>query len=130
MRFREWAAMSQPFTKHDAGKLRLDLISPEFLEGLGAILTLGAVKYSPKNWQNCTEPFERYYSALQRHLLAFARGERTDAESGRSHLYHAAACLMFLEHFERTGALDVGRSPKEGDMVRPFEWNVPVTVPK
>jgi hypothetical protein len=94
------------FVKHDEGKLMVHLIPPEFLEGLAAILTLGAVKYSPRNWVNCPEPFERYYSALQRHLLAFAKGERTDAESGKSHLYHAAACLVFLEHFERVGALD------------------------
>jgi hypothetical protein len=93
------------FVKDDAGKLRMDLIAPQFLEGLADILTLGAAKYSPRNWEACPNPFERYYSALQRHLLAFAKGERQDAESGRSHLYHAAACLMFLEKFERDGAL-------------------------
>lgn len=121
------------FRKNDAGKARYDLISPEFLEGLAAILTLGAAKYSPDNWRNCPEPFERYYAALQRHLVAFAKGERTDAESGRSHLYHAACCLMFLEHFERTGALDV--EPDEPDLsvedVRDMaidSWRVPVCV--
>lgn len=98
--------MNGHFIKNDAGKLRLDLLDPHFLEGMAAILTLGAAKYSPENWKNCTEPFQRYYAALQRHLLAFAKGERTDAESGKSHLYHAACCLMFLAHFERTGAMD------------------------
>ena len=94
------------FTKHDAGKLRLDLIEPEFLEGLAAILTLGAAKYSAANWKQCPNPYERYYSALQRHLLAFAKDERTDKESGRSHLYHAACCLMFLAHFEAKRVFD------------------------
>lgn len=116
--------MSEPFTKHDSGKLRLDLVDPLFIEGLAAILTLGATKYSPTNWQNCPKPFERYYSALQRHLLAFAKGERTDPESGLSHLYHAAACLQFLAWFERDNepelsTEDVADLPKD-------VWSVPL----
>lgn len=96
------ANMSSKFTKYDAGKLRMDLIDPQFTEGLAAVLTHGAAKYSADNWKACTEPFQRYYAALQRHLHLYARGEQRDAESGLSHLYHAACCLMFLAHFERT----------------------------
>jgi hypothetical protein len=95
------------FVKHDAGKPQHWLLDPQFVEGMVAILTLGAVKYAPNplNWQACPEPYERYYSALQRHLTAFAKGERADKESGLSHLYHAACCLQFLAYFEREGRL-------------------------
>ena len=93
--------MSAPFTKHDDGKLLMYLVDPQFIEGVAKVLTLGATKYSPDNWKRCTEPFQRYYSALQRHLVAYAKGDSADLESGLSHLYHAACCLMFLAHFER-----------------------------
>lgn len=119
------------FQKHDAGKLRLDLISPEFLEGLGAILTLGAAKYAAENWKQCPEPFERYYSALQRHLVAFAKGQRVDKESGLSHLYHAAACIQFLEYFERIGAIGKQAAPDPELSAEDVAdvWRVPLTGP-
>lgn len=98
--------MSETFVKHDAEKSQHYLIQPEFLEGLAQVLTLGAKKYAPRNWQNCITPFARYYSALQRHLNAFAAGFPFDEESGKSHLYHAACCLMFLAWFEEQGELE------------------------
>ncbi len=115
------------FRKNDSDKLMLHLVDPYFLEGLAAALTLGAVKYSPKNWQACPEPFERYYSALQRHLIAYAKGERTDAESGLSHLYHAAACLQFLAHFERVEAGSEPQLTDEDVADLPADvWRVPL----
>lgn len=94
------------FQKHDQDKTRFDLVCPDFVEGLAKVLTHGARKYSDNNWVNCPQPFQRYYSALQRHLTAFAKGEPADEETGLSHLYHAACCLMFLASFERNGMLD------------------------
>lgn len=117
------------FIKHDAGKLRMDLVDPVFLEGLARVLTLGAVKYSPRNWQACPEPFERYYAALQRHLNAFAQGQRADEESGLSHLYHAACCLQFLAYFEREGALAGRKEPEVTAEDVADTWRVPLSVP-
>jgi hypothetical protein len=93
------------FRKDDQGKLRMDLLSPDFLEGVAKILTLGAAKYGARNYINCKEPYERYYAALQRHLTAYARGELVDQESGESHLLHAACCLQFLYEYEVQGKL-------------------------
>lgn len=89
-----------PGIKHDEGKNRLDLIEPEFIEGIGEVLTFGAEKYEPNSWQNVEDGINRYYGAAMRHLLAWRRGEKIDPESGKNHLYHVACNMMFLAHFE------------------------------
>lgn len=91
--------LSKGGVKNDIGKPRYDLIAPEFLHGLAEILTFGANKYSERNWEagmNWGRPF----GALMRHMWAWWRGEKLDAETGKSHLYHAACCLMFLSAYE------------------------------
>lgn len=87
--------------KFDQGKSRVDLICPEFIEGIGQILGYGASKYEDNSWQKVPQANDRYYAAAMRHLLAYRRGEDIDAETCKSHLLHAACCLMFLEYFER-----------------------------
>ena len=87
--------------KDDQEKNRLDLIEPEFIEGIGKVLTFGADKYEPNNWQKVEDAEDRYYAAALRHLIAWRKGEKTDPESGLSHLYHVACNIMFLQHFER-----------------------------
>ena len=87
--------------KDDQEKNRLDLIEPEFIEGVGKVLTFGADKYEPNNWQNVEDAENRYYAAALRHLIAWRKGEKTDPESGLSHLDHVACNIMFLKHFER-----------------------------
>jgi hypothetical protein len=74
--------------KHDAGKLRLDLIPPEALRAMGDVLTHGADKYGDHNWERGISA-DRLYAALLRHLLAWREGETTDSESGLPHLAHA-----------------------------------------
>ncbi len=81
--------------KHDAGKLRLDLIPPEMHRALGEVLTMGARKYGDRNWEQGIAP-ERLYAAVQRHLLAWREGEELDSESGLPHVYHAFCGLGML----------------------------------
>lgn len=88
------------FKKFDTGKSRVDLIDPHFLLDLGDILSLGATKYGPDNWKNC-EDAQRYYAATLRHLFQYKSGQKLDDESGKSHLLHAAASLMFYEVLTR-----------------------------
>jgi hypothetical protein len=94
---------TKPFIKHDAGKLRFDLIDPEFEAELADILTIGAKVYSPDNWKYAepTEARARYYAAFRRHMNKWFAGESTDPDSGKPHLICAACCLMFLRWFER-----------------------------
>lgn len=87
--------------KDDAKKNRLDLIEPEFIEAVGEVLTYGAEKYEPNNWQKVEDAENRYYAAALRHLMAYRKGEKIDPESGISHLKHVATNIMFLLHFER-----------------------------
>jgi len=91
------------FKKFDGSKNRLELIEPEFVEGLGRVLTFGAEKYEAHNWKKATldEDCERIYGALMRHLLAYRKGEKLDPETNESHLYHATCNLMFLDYFDR-----------------------------
>lgn len=94
---------SNMFKKFDGKKNRLELIEPEFIEGLGRILSFGAEKYEANNWKKASSPEDqqRIYGALQRHLLAYKKGEKLDPETGESHLYHACCNLMFLDYQDR-----------------------------
>lgn len=82
--------------KSDSGKLRYDLVLPEFEDMVAAALTFGANTYGANTWQNIDNAENRYYAALRRHISAWRKGEKLDPESGLSHLAHAASNLMFL----------------------------------
>lgn len=84
--------------KHDAGKLRFDLIPPRPLEDLARVYTMGAAKYADRNWERGLA-WGRVFGAIMRHLWAFWRGEDLDPESGLPHLAHAAwGCFSLLEY--------------------------------
>jgi Domain of unknown function (DUF5664) len=85
--------------KNDTGKLPYELIAPESLDAMAAVLAFGAIKYAPRNWEKGMA-WGRLFGALMRHMWAWWRGELCDAESGMSHLHHALCCLMFLVAYE------------------------------
>lgn len=86
------------FMKFDKGKLRYGLIPPQATKAIAEVLTYGAKKYKPNNWQ-LGEP-DRYVDALYRHLEAWRAGEKLDPESGLSHLAHAITNISFLLYFD------------------------------
>lgn len=97
------------FKKDDAQKPRYDLIPPHAELELAHVLTMGAEKYGPNNWhQGGPESNPRYIAAAQRHIAAYRRGETHDPESGRHHLAHAVASLMFVLEFEAEDAGWIG----------------------
>lgn len=53
--------------------------------------------------------WSRVYGAMLRHQNAWWRGEDTDPESGRSHMWHVACCAAFLLTYEMRG---VGRDDR------------------
>jgi hypothetical protein len=91
--------------KDDSGKRRFDLMPWNALAEVADVLTFGALKYDDNNWQKVPNPRTRYFAAAQRHLHAWRMGQFADPETGRSHLAHAACCILFLLSF------DVGHDP-------------------
>lgn len=79
-------------SKDDAEKARTDLLPVAALEEVAHVMTFGAKKYAPYNWQGLS--VSRLYGAALRHLWAWWRGEDADPETGRSHLAHAACCVL------------------------------------
>ena len=86
--------------KHDSGKPRWTLLPMGAVSRVVDVLTFGAKKYSPDNWQKIEGGHERYLDAAFRHLTAYTRGERNDPESGIHHLAHVVCCLLFLMWFD------------------------------
>jgi hypothetical protein len=94
---------SEP-VKADDGKPALDLLPFGALEEIGKVLAFGAKKYAAHNWrQGKGLEFGRLLAAALRHLCAWGRGESKDAETGLSHLAHAACCVLFLLSYEVEG---------------------------
>jgi hypothetical protein len=86
--------------KFDEEKLRWDLLPLDLVNETVKVLTLGAKKYGPNNWQKVTDGIDRYYAALMRHITAYRSGEFLDDESGLTHLAHAMCNLIFLYALE------------------------------
>lgn len=83
-----------PGMKFDKEKPRWDLLPLDAVEKIVEIMTYGAVKYKPNNWQK-VEAW-RYKAALLRHLVAIYKGEVYDQESGLSHMAHVGCNVLFL----------------------------------
>lgn len=95
--------MSEDGLKYDGGKLRWDLLPIREVEEVVEVLTAGANKYAPNNWQHVDNAIERYYAAAMRHLSAYRQGEATDTDDDLSHLSHAICNLIFLLYFQNEG---------------------------
>lgn len=89
--------------KYDADKPRTDLLPVRPLIDISNVLTFGAHKYQPRNWEKGFD-WERAYGAALRHLFAWQAGEDADPETGLNPLAHAACEILFLLEFTHTGA--------------------------
>lgn len=90
----------EPGKKADAGKLEWHLLSRKLLRGVVRVLMFGKKKYGENNWQQLENARVRYSDALERHWDAWSSGEKTDPETGESHLDHLMCCILFLKHGE------------------------------
>lgn len=92
------AKLETPLTqgiKFDEGKLRYDLLPTKSVAQVVEVLTYGAEKYEPRNWEKGMS-HSRLYSAAQRHLNAYWGGQDLDEETAFEHLAHAATNLLML----------------------------------
>lgn len=80
--------------KFDHGKPDYTLLPFGALQDVVKVLGFGAVKYGRDNWQAVER--QRYVAAAFRHLVAIAKGEELDEESGMPHAAHLSCCSLFL----------------------------------
>ena len=99
----------QAATKQNAGKPRWDLLPFDALGKVAQVVTFGAVKYKPRDWER-GRPWGDYLSAAQRHQAAFMNGEDDDEESHLPHLAHAITCLLFVLAYQLRGVGDDDRA--------------------
>lgn len=88
--------------KKDNGKTRPELLPFAALVEVSEVLRFGAEKYKDHGWRKGLV-WSRLLGAALRHLFAWGAGEDKDPETGRSHLAHAACCVLFLLDYEMTG---------------------------
>lgn len=90
----------------NAGKLRVDLLPPEWLWALADVMTQGAKKYEPRNWE-LGMGWSSMIGCIFRHVLKFMAGERYDGPgydkakgtTGCHHLAMAAwNCLALMTY--------------------------------
>lgn len=94
--------LGQGGVKFDAGKVRIDLVPGEFIYGVAACFTYGAIKYDDWNWAKGMRK-GRIMAALGRHWVAYMVGEDCDDESGLPHLWHMGCCVAMLTAGESRG---------------------------
>jgi len=82
--------------KFDQNKIDWSLLPIEPTEEVIKVLMYGANKYAPDNWKHVEDHERRYYNAIMRHISAWKKGEKTDQETGISHLAHAVCSLLFI----------------------------------
>ena len=101
--------------RFNAGKLRVDLIPWEWIYGLAALATKGAIKYAPRNWEQGGD-WSNPMASLKRHLLAWERGEDYDKETGAHHLVAVAfnALELFSWQIRRKGKQNFPRKNYKG----------------
>jgi len=89
------------FMKHDKEKPNLAILfdTTKALEQVADVMNYGAKKYDRKNWSKC-EDKERYISASLRHISSYLNDDKTDSESGLSHLAHSVCSLLFVIEME------------------------------
>lgn len=87
--------------KFDSDKVRVDLLPVGPLLAVAHVFTLGARKYSDKNYLGLS--WRRLLAAALRHVLAWATGDERDEEWGTLTLAHAVCCLLMLMEMQQLG---------------------------
>jgi len=96
--------------RKDDGKSRLDLLPPEAILALGDLYAQGALKYTPRGWEEGMS-WGRCLGSLLRHVFKWARGEDYDKDTGAHHMISAAwnAIALYTYHVRKIGIDDRGK---------------------
>jgi len=105
-------ASSNGGCKTDGGKLRLDLIEPEFKRAMADILSFGMEKYGAYNWRGLNK--KRVIASLERHLQEYREGQVMDTQSPNGfNLAAVAVNAMFAMMLDLHGDDEEWRTEKE-----------------
>jgi hypothetical protein len=108
--FKEFKSGAQ---KDVAGKLRMDLIPPETDKSYAEVLTLGASKYSDRNWEKGV-PYMTCIASLKRHLNDFELGEDINVKDGNLyHVQHMQFWVNALVTFSLRNRTDLDDRPSK-----------------
>ena len=88
--------------KYDNEKLRLDLLPFDALMEVAEVYSMGAKKYSDRNWEKGLS-YMRIVGALLRHLFAWILGEERAADDKQRHLASVVWCGLALLTYELRG---------------------------
>lgn len=100
---KSWQSLKKDKTTTDKptgktiAKLDLTLIPPETIKALAEVITVGKKKYGFENWKLCKDA-NTFVAALFRHLEAHRRGERTDPDSGLTHMSHIMCNAAYIDY--------------------------------
>jgi hypothetical protein len=88
--------------RFNKGKTRFDLIPSAWTRVLAQILTVGAAKYAPRNWEKGLS-WSETLGSLHRHLDSWVSGEMYDPETKCHHLGHVAWNALALMSMQLRG---------------------------
>lgn len=94
-----------PKAQAGSKKCPMVLLPPIALEEIAWVHQLGSSKYGAFNWRYTGISSDTYISAIMRHLMAIAKGEWLDPESGRPHAAHIACSCNILMDADHHGKL-------------------------
>lgn len=86
--------------RYDSGKPRYDLIPPDALAEYVRVMTIGAEKYAPRNWELGMK-WSRCVGSMLRHAFAWLGGETNDPETRCHHLAHVAWNALALVAYSK-----------------------------
>lgn len=107
--------------RFNTGKNMLELLPPEWVWGLGMVLTRGASKYIARNWERGMK-WSYVVGCILRHLFKFVCGERYDKETGCHHLAMVAWNALALMTYDI-------RKIGDNDIVGDLAWLEAVSIP-
>lgn len=84
--------------RFNQGKQRYELLHPVAQEGIVKVLSKGAEKYAPKNWEKGMS-WSSVVASLKRHLAEFEKGIDYDEETKLLHIDHIQCNAHFLSAF-------------------------------
>ena len=100
----------------NAGKLRVELVPPEWLFALADVMTQGSKKYEPRNWEKGMK-WSTMLGSMKRHIAKFEAGSRYDGkgfdlEKGTTGCHHLAmaawnALALLTYDLRRKGTNDI-----------------------